>query len=1345
MSEAPASPPARIPATRNAQIALVAAHIDAAFYAAQLPDLAPGDAEAAAAHYCETGWRQGLDPAPDFSTRGYLALHPDIRKAGLNPFLHWLAAGRAEGRRTLRAGAPLPEAAAESAGAAEPAASPAAPAVARPVRGFATAGQRDAFLLALQESGLFDPVFYAARNPAAASDPFGHFAETGLDAQADPCALFSCRFYLATHADIRAAGMHPLLHYLYWGGAEKRQPHPLVAPAWLAGRIDATDAPHGNLLAAYAALRRRLPPRPILDLDHLTTALELPPAGTGWEVARAFLLAPPARRPDPSPLFRGAFVARHHPERGGEDPLGFYLARRGEGVAPHPLFDNNRVHAQNILPWPSPLGLSQLEVFLEDPPPTLSTHALFDAEFYLREAGEALPRGRHPLLHYVSGGWRAGFRPNPWFDSLAYAARYMEKAPPEVSPLEHYLEHGREPWMDLSPDFAQIFYVTRYPNIASDYPRTPLEHFIEHGRFEGRLATGTPPWQDDFADWEEVARAVRAGFATAPEAPEVSVIIPVYNQFSHTLRCLWSILKAGDATPVEVILADDGSTDDTAAFFRDIPGITHLRNPENLGFLRNCNRAAAAARGRLLYFLNNDTAVLPGWVDRLVETFARHPEAGLVGAKLVYPQGTLQEAGGHVWADGNAANAGRNSDPEAPAFNWLRDVDYVSGAAIMVPRALWERLGGFDETFAPAYWEDTDLAFRIRQRGWRVLCQPRAQVVHFEGVSSGRDLTQGVKAHQVTNGRRFRESWAFALERQPAPRIVTPENLPRPRRPRILVIDAITPTPDRDSGSVSAFWFLKILTGLGYDVTFIPDNLQLSGRYGHALQELGVEVLHGPQIPGVERWLRQHARDFDLFFLYRVTAGGKYATLLRALAPQVPIVFDTVDLHYLRAEREARLPGAPADALEAAAELKARELGLMAMATDTILVSTAEREILRAEGVTAPVSVIALVLEPRPAPASRAGREGLAFVGGYRHTPNVDAVLWFVEEIWPLLRAEFPDLTLHVAGSHPPPEIENLDAPGVVVHGHVPDLPAFLGARIATIAPLRYGAGVKGKVGSSLAEGVPCIASPIAAEGMGLSEDREILIAETPGDWLRQVGRILSDEALWQRLSDAGRAFVAREYAPAVARGHLIRVLAKTDTAPFSGICPISGMREARRFLSLDDPDSLVAGGAGGSTSSERVLAAAIAAALGAPGRPLARLAGQERLRGAVRIAPDLPRLAEACAGSGLAGTAGHILAARLMPGDVAGLGTLLAGAEGVTRLALAVPAGGRVGEPAPDPAGIADLVDALLAAGWQVRTDRFFLPECALTRVVLVEARRPRAARAEAAAAAPGVAQEVA
>ena len=189
-------------------------------------------------------------------------------------------------------------------------------------------------------------------------------------------------------------------------------------------------------------------------------------------------------------------------------------------------------------------------------------------------------------------------------------------------------------------------------------------------------------------------------------------------------------------------------------------GVIYLRNERNSGFVASCNRGAEKARGKYLVFLNNDTLVKPGWLTALLDTFTEEPRAGIVGSKLLYPDGRLQEAGGIIWRDASGWNYGKFDDPGKPEYNYLREVDYCSAAALMVPKALFESVGGFDSRYAPGYYEDTDLAFKVRQAGYRVLYQPLSEVIHYEGATGGTDISTGAKKHQEINRSTFAEVWS---------------------------------------------------------------------------------------------------------------------------------------------------------------------------------------------------------------------------------------------------------------------------------------------------------------------------------------------------------------------------------------------------------------------------------------------------------------------------------------------------------------------------------------------------------------------------------------------------------
>ncbi|MFD0740001.1 glycosyltransferase [Lysobacter koreensis] len=625
------------------------------------------------------------------------------------------------------------------------------------------------------------------------------------------------------------------------------------------------------------------------------------------------------------------------------------------------------------------------------------------------------------------------------------------------------------------------------------------------------------------------------------DAPLASIVIPVYNQFAHTLACLRALAAHPARAALEIIVVDDGSSDDTQACLQHVAGLRYHRRVENGGFIAACNDGATLARGEYLVFLNNDTVPQPGWLDALLATFADHPGTGLVGAQLLYPDGRLQEAGGLVFADGGGCNYGKFESPLDPRYAFVREADYCSGAAICIPRALFAHLGGFDRRYAPAYYEDTDLAFAVRAAGYRVLYQPRSQVVHVEGATAGTDTSTGPKARQVHNQQVFADKWRDVLDRQPT-RASEQAAVARRRR-AILVIDSAMPQPDRDSASLRLVNLMRLLRQEDAHVVFVPTDRVGDGHALRALQQLGVEVWHAPFLKALPGWIREHGARFDTVVVCRHYVMRELLPLLRRHAPQAALVFDTVDLHYLREQRGAQVAGDAALA-RASERTRALELDIIARSDATLVVSEVERALLARDAPNARVEVLSNLHRVAGPGQAFAQRHDLVFVGGFRHPPNVDAVRWFVADVLPKIRAQLPQPRFHCIGADPPPEVAALAAqPGVEVHGHVPDLAPYMdGARIA-VAPLRYGAGVKGKVNLSMAHGQPVVATGCAVEGMHLRDGEDVLVGDDAEAFAAAVVRLYRDPELWQRLAGNGLRNIEQHFSLDAARAVVRRVL----------------------------------------------------------------------------------------------------------------------------------------------------------------------------------------------------------
>lgn len=618
------------------------------------------------------------------------------------------------------------------------------------------------------------------------------------------------------------------------------------------------------------------------------------------------------------------------------------------------------------------------------------------------------------------------------------------------------------------------------------------------------------------------------------EAPDVSVVIPAHNKFAVTYACLCALRIARCEATFEVVLVDDASSDETATVETWVSGLTVVRNAEPLRFLAACNAGVAASRGRYVALLNNDTEPTLGWLDALIEPFARFDRVGLTGAMLLYPDNRVQEAGGVVWASGNPMNYGRGQLPTDPRFRYVREVDYVSGAAMLTTRDIWDELGGLSDYLAPMYFEDTDFAFKIRESGRRVMYAPHACVYHYEGQTAGTDVTRGFKAYQEVNRPKFKARWAEAF------RSFGPEggnaDIEKDRGVvgRVLVIDKAVPQADRDAGSYATLQEMRLLQSLGFKVTFLPYSLSNLGAYVDDLERQGIETIVPPYYLSPVEYIEENGSLFDAVYVYRYTVARRLLDFLRQFAPQARIILMNADIHFLREIRMARQTG-DAEALTRAAATRKAELDVVRRVDLVLSYTEVEHAVLMSHVEDVAVARCPWVAETVTQVPSFGARGGVMFLGNFRHPPNLDAVRWFLENVWPQLKGGRSG-GFHIYGSGLQSVDIAFEGPGVHRHGYVERVDDAHAKHRVFAAPIWAGAGIKGKVVGALAAGVPCVLSPLAAEGMAVRPGVECLIAETPQEWCEAISRLHEDEAIWREMSAAGRAFVQRTYSFAGAR-----------------------------------------------------------------------------------------------------------------------------------------------------------------------------------------------------------------
>ena len=647
-----------------------------------------------------------------------------------------------------------------------------------------------------------------------------------------------------------------------------------------------------------------------------------------------------------------------------------------------------------------------------------------------------------------------------------------------------------------------------------------------------------------------------------PAAPMVTVVIPVHNQFEVSYHCLASIAAAPNRASFEIVVVDDGSTDETLRLPEIVHGVTLVRHAHAAGFVDACNAGAARARGQYIVLLNNDTEVATGWLDELLDPFTRFAGVGLVGAKLVYPDGRLQEAGGLVWGDGSAWNVGRGGNPGDPRYNYTRQVDYVSGACVMLPTSLWRSLGGLDRHFAPAYFEDTDLAFRVRAAGCKTVYTPFCEVIHHEGLSNGVDTAgSGLKRFQAINEPKFRARWASVYRGHGTLGRDTP-NLMQDRfvDQRALMLDSQTLTPDQDAGSYSGLQEIRLLQSLGFKVTFVPSNMAYLGGYTDALQRMGVEVVYAPFAFSMAEVLDRRGDEFDLVWIARHSVADQVIERVRARCPRAKVVLNIHDLHFLRELREA-LAGTDPSLMQHALATRDTELAVMRKVDLAVSYSEVEQAVVLSHNLASTrMATCPWVVDASGEVPGFEQRHGIAFLGGFGHRPNAGAVEWFVREVMPHLREKLPGVVLRVYGSKVTPQISALAAPDVLIEGYVRDVNTVYDRARVFVAPLLTGAGLKGKVIGAFARGVPTVMTPTAAEGTGARHGLEARIATRPDEWVNAIVALHTDAAAWQHMSGAARDLARERYSFEHGRETMMSALQAAGvftSASHRALCPL--------------------------------------------------------------------------------------------------------------------------------------------------------------------------------------------
>jgi O-antigen biosynthesis protein len=635
------------------------------------------------------------------------------------------------------------------------------------------------------------------------------------------------------------------------------------------------------------------------------------------------------------------------------------------------------------------------------------------------------------------------------------------------------------------------------------------------------------------------------------DRPLVSVVIVLFNRAELTLRCLRSLERTSGAVPIEVILVNNASTDETPALLAQIGGTTIVQFDENRGFLLGCNVGSRSASGQYILLLNSDTELLADTLAAAVEVLQTDDSIGAVGARLVLPDGSLQEAGSIIWRDGSCLGYGRGEDPGAPQYSFARDVDFCSAAFLLTPRAVFERLGGFDAIYVPAYYEDTDYCARLWQAGYSVRYDPRIIVRHYEFGSSctSQDAITQQLAHRSLFVSRHHK-WLEA-QREFAPDAELDARVHSANRRRILVFDDRVPHTALGSGFPRALELIRTLVALGWEVTLYPLWIK-DEPWPEVYQELprSVEVMTGWGPERVPAFMAERASFYRIVLVSRSHNLDRLSDVLgppTAWFPETRIIFDAEALQVSREAMRRRIDGVALSETDLEREID-NELRDVAGMDAVITVSALEGERLARAG--RPVHVITHQVRPNPGSRSFSSRLGFLFVGAFsEHSPNADSILWFCDQVFPRLRSRLRDAAVTIAGHAPPRRVMALRGYGVDVRQDVQDLSPLYDAARVVIAPTRFAAGIPLKVIHAAAAGVPVVCTGILGRQLGWHKGIELLIADGAEEFTEACTMLHDNETLWRSLREAALARVARDHSPESFSAAVARCLEQTLAA----------------------------------------------------------------------------------------------------------------------------------------------------------------------------------------------------
>ncbi len=723
----------------------------------------------------------------------------------------------------------------------------------------------------------------------------------------------------------------------------------------------------------------------------------------------------------------------------------------------------------------------------------LRQSGMFDSEFYLSQCPVLRSSGFDPLLHYLLTGYEGSIEPSPNLSMMVYLATKPMVRHHKLNPLLHYIDSGCPDGFTASEINPKIHWIAREDGYRLPDDVLELE-WMMHASFVNQYSLKLSHSQLLFQN------AIESLIKTCPKLildnkkPDVTIIISVIEQSYLLLPCLNSLSRQNSRYSVEIIVVSLTKLPVEMSALHEISWINHLID----GATHNpYEQAKKVALGKNLIFLNHDMLLAQGCIDEWIDLLEQTQDSSCIIPKIC-------DERGNIFGSPEYFEALNQDIPHKEAKYLSLSGNHPHYCYI---RPITSNHKWFDTVFSVvAIKKKTLVQYPDFLESSEIWFQPFARLILQKTDNFLQDHTK-----------------IFSLS---TPSTFIKEN---PKK-RLLVIDALTPTPDQDSGSYITLKMLKAYLQLGFEITFVPAyTYEWNSAYSVALQKLGIRCLYKPFFFDINS-LIDNSSEFDYVLIYRFDVMASIIDTLRQKLPKARIIFHNVDLHYLRELREAELKEDRSGRIRSALT-QTKELEMFASSDCSIVHTSVEYELIKDQIAIDNIIEFPYIADVYHTKVSFDCRKDIMFLGGYKHLPNLDAVSLLIKEIWPILLQHLPEeARLLIVGASPPAKVQAYANERIIVTGMVSDLvPWFDRARVF-VAPLRYGAGIKGKLIQSLAHGVPSVATNIAAEGIGLTSGREALIADDVNDIISAIITLYDKKSSWENMQSRGYEFIEQNY-----------------------------------------------------------------------------------------------------------------------------------------------------------------------------------------------------------------------